>query len=250
MFVITMTIFKFPYAILTGVLIAFTALIPIFGAFIGCVIGAFLILIVSPVQAFWFIVMFIILQQIEGNLIYPYVVGNSVGLPSIWVLVAVTLGGNLMGIPGMLLFIPMFSVLYTLMREFVYKRLRERRINREKWKNGKAGTPEMPVRGSDSADPIDWEPGPSAAGGQNIVSGGKQGTAADQNRSGESEMSGGKEPLGNARRREPRQKTGRTSVKTEEKAGQPWEREKSQEKGVLTRVVRDEQRDKPGSRNN
>lgn len=140
MFVITMTIFRFPYAVMTGVLIAFTALIPIFGAFIGCFIGAFLILIVNPVQAFWFVILFIILQQLEGNLIYPYVVGNSVGLPSIWVLVAVTLGGNLMGIAGMLLFIPMFSVLYTIIRGFVYKRLKERNIGREKWKDGAGGS--------------------------------------------------------------------------------------------------------------
>ena len=80
-----------------GILIAFTALIPIFGAFIGCVIGAFLILMVSPVKALAFVIMFLILQQIEGNFIYPHVVGNSVGLPSIWVLVAVSLGGSLDG---------------------------------------------------------------------------------------------------------------------------------------------------------
>ena len=128
MFFITMTIFRFPYALLVGVLIAFTALIPIFGAFIGCVIGAFLILMVSPVKAIGFIVMFLILQQIEGNLIYPHVVGGSVGLPSIWVLVAVTLGGSLMGIVGMLVVIPLSSVVYTLFRGCVYQRLKKKNI--------------------------------------------------------------------------------------------------------------------------
>ena len=133
MFFITMLIFRFPYALLVGVLIAFTALIPIFGAFIGCVVGVFLILMVSPVKALGFLIMFFILQQIEGNFIYPHVVGNSVGLPSIWVLVAVTLGGNVMGILGMIIFIPMVSVLYTLFREEVYKRIRGRRELRGKF---------------------------------------------------------------------------------------------------------------------
>jgi len=122
MFVVSMTIFRLPYAILVGVLIAFTALIPMVGAFIGCGVGAFLILMVNPMQALIFIIMFQVLQQIEGNLIYPHVVGNSVGLPSIWVLFAVTVGGKLMGIAGMLIFIPLMSVLYTLFREWVNKR--------------------------------------------------------------------------------------------------------------------------------
>lgn len=123
MFFVAMTIFRFPYALLVGVLIAITALIPIFGAFIGCVVGAFLILMVSPMQALGFIVLFLVLQQLEGNFIYPHVVGGSVGLPSIWVLVAVTVGGSLMGIVGMLIFIPMLSVLYTLLRQDVNTRL-------------------------------------------------------------------------------------------------------------------------------
>ena len=122
MFVVSMTIFRLPYALLVGVLIAFTALIPMVGAFIGCGVGAFLILMVNPMQALIFIIMFQVLQQIEGNLIYPHVVGNSVGLPSIWVLFAVTVGGKLMGIAGMLIFIPLMSVLYTLFREWVNKR--------------------------------------------------------------------------------------------------------------------------------
>lgn len=128
MFVVTMTIFRMPYAMLTGIVIAFTALIPIFGAFIGCVVGMLLIVMVNPIQAVWFLVLFLVLQQLEGNLIYPHVVGGSVGLPSIWVLAAVSVGGSLFGITGILLFIPLCSVLYTLFREFVKKRLKERKI--------------------------------------------------------------------------------------------------------------------------
>lgn len=131
MFFVSMTILRFPFAVLVGVLIAFTALIPIFGAFIGCVVGAFLILTISPSQAAAFIVLFIVLQQIEGNLIYPKVVGGSIGLPAIWVLVAVTLGGSLFGIVGMLVFIPIVSVVYTLLKEDVNKRLIEKDITIE-----------------------------------------------------------------------------------------------------------------------
>lgn len=128
MFVIAMTLLRLPYALLTGIVITFTALIPIFGAFIGCAVGAFLIFMVSPVQALIFIVLFLVLQQIEGNLIYPHVVGNSVGLPSIWVLAAVSIGGSLMGIVGMLIFIPLMSVFYALFREVVYIKLRQKKI--------------------------------------------------------------------------------------------------------------------------
>ncbi len=135
MFFITMTVFRFPYAVMVGALVALTALIPLVGAFIGCVIGAFLILIVDPVRALWFVVMFLVLQQIEGNLIYPHVVGSSVGLPSIWVLVAVTVGGNLMGIAGMLLFIPICSVAYALLRGWCYQRLKQRKIAPWRWKS-------------------------------------------------------------------------------------------------------------------
>ncbi len=131
LFVVTMTILRMPYALLVGCLIAVTALIPIVGAFIGCGVGAFLILMESPTQALIFVIMFLVLQQVEGNLIYPHVVGNSVGLPSIWVLMAVTLGGSLLGVAGMLLFIPFTSVLYTLFRGYVYKRLREKRLRIE-----------------------------------------------------------------------------------------------------------------------
>ena len=133
MFFIAMSIFRMPYAMLISVLIAFTALIPMVGAFIGCAIGALLILMVSPFKAFMFIIVFLVLQQLEGNLVYPHVVGNSVGLPSIWVLVAITIGGNLMGVVGMILFIPICSVLYALFRLFVKDRLKKKGVPREKW---------------------------------------------------------------------------------------------------------------------
>ena len=138
LFVITMSILGMPYAMLTGIVIAITALIPIFGAFIGCVIGMLLIVMVDPVQAVWFLVLFLVLQQIEGNLIYPHVVGSSVGLPSIWVLVAVTVGGNMFGILGILVFIPLCSVLYALFAMFVKKRLREREVPESRW-NAQSG---------------------------------------------------------------------------------------------------------------
>ena len=128
MFVVAMTLFRLPYAMLVGILIAFTALIPIFGAFIGCVVVAFLILMVAPMKALIFVILFLVLQQIEGNLIYPRVVGSSVGLPSIWVLAAVSIGGSLMGIVGMLVFIPIVSVVYTLFRNNVYGQLEKKGI--------------------------------------------------------------------------------------------------------------------------
>ena len=120
MFIVTLSVLKLPYALLIGVLIAFTALIPVFGAFVGLFVGTFLMLIQSPADAAIFVVAFFIIQQIEGNLIYPHVVGNSVGLPAIWVLLAVTLGGSMLGVVGMILFIPGFSVLYALIRENVH----------------------------------------------------------------------------------------------------------------------------------
>ena len=126
MFFVAMTIFQFKYALMISVLIAVTALIPIFGAMIALVVGDFLLLIDDPTQGVWFIILFFALQQLEENLIYPRVVGNSVGLPSIWVLAAVSIGGSAMGIPGMLLFIPLCSVLYALLREVTYTRLGRR----------------------------------------------------------------------------------------------------------------------------
>lgn len=122
LFLVTMSIFGFPYAVLISTLIAVTALVPIVGAFVGCVVGAFLILVDTPIMAVYFVIMFLVLQQIEGNLIYPKVVGTSVGLPAIWVLVAVSVGGSLFGIVGMLLFIPITSTMYTLLKEDVNER--------------------------------------------------------------------------------------------------------------------------------
>lgn len=133
MFAVAMTVFRMPYGLLVGVLIALTALIPIVGAFIGCGVGALLIAVTDPWKALMFIILFLVLQQIEGNLIYPHVVGSSVGLPSIWVLAAVTLGGKLMGVAGMLFFIPLCSVLYALFRDFVKRRLAEKKVPARKW---------------------------------------------------------------------------------------------------------------------
>lgn len=120
-----MNLFHFPYALLISVFVAFMALIPIIGAFFSALVGALLILIVNPIQALWFLVFFITLQQVEGNLIYPRVVGSRVGLPALWVLVAVTIGGNAFGIVGMLINIPLCSVLYSLLREKVYSQKQE-----------------------------------------------------------------------------------------------------------------------------
>ena len=123
MFFAVLSLVRLPYAVLIGVLIAFTALIPVFGAFIGLLIGAFLMLIQSPMDALIFVILFFVLQQIEGNLIYPHVVGGSVDLPAVWVLMAVTLGGSTFGILGMIVFIPLFSVFYSLLREKVHVEL-------------------------------------------------------------------------------------------------------------------------------
>lgn len=114
-----MSILRLPYTSMIGTLIAFTALIPVAGAYIGGGVGAFMILTVSPVKAVVFLVFLVILQQIEGNLIYPKVVGSSMGLPAIWVLAAVTVGGGIMGIAGMLLGVPLAAAAYRLLREDV-----------------------------------------------------------------------------------------------------------------------------------
>lgn len=125
MFVVIMSLFRLPYAFLIGIIIGVTALIPVMGAFIGCAVGFVLILLESPVQAIWFLVLFLILQQIEGNIIYPRVVGGTIGLPSVLVFMSVIIGGELMGVVGMLLFIPSVSVVYTLLKEFVAERRRQ-----------------------------------------------------------------------------------------------------------------------------
>ena len=112
-----MLFLRLPYAAMIGALIAFTALIPVAGAYIGAGIGAFMILTVSPVQALIFLIFIVVLQQIEGNLIYPKVVGSSLGLPGIWVLAAVTVGGGLFGICGMLLGVPIAAALYKMLED-------------------------------------------------------------------------------------------------------------------------------------
>lgn len=132
LFMVAMTIFGMPYAPLVSVVIAVTALVPVVGAFVGCILGAFFILVDNPIQAVTFVIMFLVIQQLENNLIYPRVVGTSIGLPGMWVLVAVTIGGDLMGVGGMLLMIPLASVLYTLLREFTDRRLQQRGIPEEK----------------------------------------------------------------------------------------------------------------------
>ena len=123
MFAVSMAIFGMPYIPLISVLVAITAFIPVVGAWVGCIIGAFLIFVASPMQAVWFVVMFVVLQQIENNIIYPRVVGTSIGLSGMWVLIAVALGGELMGVVGMFLMIPVVSVLYTIIKEVTNKRL-------------------------------------------------------------------------------------------------------------------------------
>ena len=132
LFAIAMLLFGMPYIPLVSVIIAVTALVPVVGAFVGCVLGAFFILVESPMEAVTFVAMFLVLQQLENNLIYPRVVGTSIGLPGMWVLVAVTIGGNVMGVAGMLIMIPMASVLYALLGEFTDKRLKEKEIDATK----------------------------------------------------------------------------------------------------------------------
>lgn len=123
--IIGMWIFRFPYAVMIGVFIGFTALIPIAGAYIGAAVGAIMILTVSPLQAVQFLIFIVVLQQLEGNLIYPKVVGQSIGLPGIWVLTAITVGGGVLGVGGMLLAVPIFAAGYRLIREDVEKRNKE-----------------------------------------------------------------------------------------------------------------------------
>ncbi len=133
MFFITMIILKIPYALLISVMIAIMALVPIFGLCIAFIIASILIVMLEPIKVISFTILFLILQQIEGNLIYPRVVGKSIGLPPIWVIVVITLGSKLMGVVGMILFIPLSSVIYTLIRKSVYKKIRNKRISSDKW---------------------------------------------------------------------------------------------------------------------
>ncbi len=123
-----MLIFRFPYAFLVSVVVCVTALVPIVGAWVAAGIGAILILTVDPMKALWFVVFFVVIQQIEGNMIYPRVVGSQVGLPAMWVLIAITIGGGVLGVAGMLLGVPTVAVLYTLLRKEVQERLTERKL--------------------------------------------------------------------------------------------------------------------------
>ena len=132
-FILVLSILRFPYSVMIGVVVMFSALLPIVGAFIACFFGAFIILLSSPVKALYFVVIFLIIQQLENNLIYPRVVGSSVGLPALWVFFAVTLGGALFGVLGMLFFIPVFSAVFVLLKEDVGRRIR--------WKEEKENAP-------------------------------------------------------------------------------------------------------------
>ena len=132
LFFVAMIVTGMPYALLISVVIGVMSLIPILGAFVGCFIGIFLIIMVDPVKAIWFLVMFLIIQQLENNLIYPRIVGQSVGLPAILVFTAVSLGGKLMGVAGMLTFIPMCSIVFTLVNESVKSNLNKKNIDKSK----------------------------------------------------------------------------------------------------------------------
>lgn len=144
MFAVCMLIFRMPYVPLISVLVAVTALVPVIGAFVGCILGALFILVDGdPMKAVWFVVMFLAIQQFEANVIYPKVVGKSVGLPGMWVLAAVTIGGSLVGVFGMFIMIPLFSVIYTLLREITAKRVEKRGIPKVKLQDH---PPELRIR--------------------------------------------------------------------------------------------------------
>lgn len=128
---IGMLILRLPYASMVGCLVGFTALIPIAGAYIGAFVGAFMIFTVSPIKAIIFIIFLVILQQVEGNVIYPRVVGTSIGLPGIWVLAAVIIGGGILGIPGMLLGVPLTATVYQLLRGNVAKKETKEMVNKK-----------------------------------------------------------------------------------------------------------------------
>ena len=127
-----MLILKLPYASTISVLIGFTAIIPVFGAFIGIVLGAFLIFMINPTKALIFVIFILLLQQVEGNFIYPKVVGKSVGLPSLWVMVAVTVGGGIAGILGMLISVPLCSIIYSIIKTDVNDKLKKQAKNNKK----------------------------------------------------------------------------------------------------------------------
>ncbi|WP_315675356.1 AI-2E family transporter [Clostridium sp. 19966] len=128
MFFVTLMLFKMPYALVISMLIGFFSIIPVLGSVIGFCLGAFLILMVFPIKAGIFVFIFLAIKQLEDNLIYPRIVGNSIGLPSIWVLFAITLGGKTFGVPGMIIFIPLFSIAYVLLRKEVSVRLEKKKL--------------------------------------------------------------------------------------------------------------------------
>lgn len=134
LFAVAMAIFDMPYIPLISVMIAVSAFIPVVGAISACIIGAFLILLNDPTKAFWFVIMSFVLQQFENNVIYPRVVGTSIGLSGMWVLLAVGIGGELMGAGGMFIMIPVASVIYTLLQERTHKHLADKQIDPEKLK--------------------------------------------------------------------------------------------------------------------
>ncbi|MGU8535336.1 AI-2E family transporter [Clostridium perfringens] len=127
---IGMIILKMPYALLISVVIGVTALIPVFGAFLGTIPSAFIILIIDPIKALWFIIFIIVLQQLEGNLIYPRVVGSSIGLSALWVMFAMIVGGSLFGIIGMLIGIPIFGVVFKILKRVANRKINEKGIER------------------------------------------------------------------------------------------------------------------------
>lgn len=126
---IGMNIFSMPYALLVSTIVAITALIPIFGTFIGTALSVFIIFMVKPIAALYFLIMMLVIQQIEGNLIYPFVVGNSIGLSSFWILVPIFVGSSMFGVLGILIGVPLFSVIYTLLSRYVNKRIKDKNIN-------------------------------------------------------------------------------------------------------------------------
>ena len=118
-----------PYALLVSTIVAIAALIPIFGTFIGTALSIFIIFMVKPITALYFLIMMLVIQQIEGNLIYPFVVGNSIGLSSFWILVPIFIGSSMFGVLGILIGVPLFSVIYTILSRYINKRIKEKNIN-------------------------------------------------------------------------------------------------------------------------
>ncbi len=142
LFFIVLSLLGFPYALAISSIICVTAIIPYVGAFLGCAFGMLLMVIDDPLQALWFMIVFLIIQQVENQLIYPRVVGGSIGLPAIWTFAAVIIGGGLCGVLGMILFIPLFSVLYTLLKEEVHLRLTAKGIEVADSGESDSATPE------------------------------------------------------------------------------------------------------------